>query len=322
MIFTTLGLSLVLAQPASWALQWQSASGCSSEADVKRAVEARLHRAVFSSEPKFIVVGEVDREGSGWRAHITLRDPAGVMLGTRDVVSQEPACISLDSRVTLVVALLIDPLASLRTPSVKQAEAPVLQPLSEPEREALRAALQAPAPGEIEVSFDGDDPNLELLRLVEGPESKGRARVDSGYVSVCRVPCSKLLPSADLYLVAGDGVRPSIAFHLLEQTAVRVQAKAGSLSSFTTAIVLATLGTMSLIGGSLGLYFAAKDTSANGPALVGLTLGSALVGLAGIVGGAALGSSTSTDVQVTPVKWFRADGRVRVEVDGRIHDTL
>ena len=302
MIFTAIGLSLVLAQPASWGLEWQRASGCSGEAEVKQAVEARLHRVVFGTEPKFIVVGVVDRDGGGWRAHITLRDPAGVMLGTRDVVSEESACTSLDSRVTLVVALLIDPLASLRTPVVKQAEAPALLPLTEPENAALRAALQAPAPGEVEVTFDGDDPALELLRLIVGPESKGRARVDSGYVSVCRAPCSKLLPSADLYLVAGQGVRPSIAFHLIDKTPVRVQAKAGSLSAFTTAIVLATLGTVSLIGGSLGLVFAARDTGPSGPALVGLSLGSALVGLAGLVGGAALGSSTATDVQITPVK--------------------
>ncbi len=299
MLITAIGVSLALAQPATWGLEWHSPSECRSEAEVKLALEARLHRAVFASDAKFIVVGVVDREGNGWRAHITLRDPDGVMLGTRDVSSDEPACSSLDSRMTLVVALLIDPMASLRTQGVKPAAAPVLPPLSEADSQVLRAQLGAPAPGEVTVTFEGDDGALELLRLVEGPRSKS-GRADSGYVSVCQAPCSRLLPSADLYLVGGEGIRLSAAFHLIEHQTVRVQAKAGSVSALLTALVLVTLGTLGAIGGSVGLVFAVRDSSESGPALVGLSLGAALAGVASVLGGAVLASTTSTEVHVTP----------------------
>ncbi len=299
--FTSLAMSLVLAQPGatSWGLSWQAPAGCSDGADVRRAVETRLRRPVFGGEPTLVVDGVVERSEPGWRAHLTLRDATGALLGTRDVSSAEPECPSLDSRVTLVVALLIDPTASLRPTIVKQADAPALPPLDAAAAEARRAQANAPAPGQVPVEFAADDASLELYRLVQGPMSPNRAQADSGYLQVCHGPCSVLLPSADLYVVGGIGLRWSGTFLLPAGRAVRVDAKAGSIGALAAAVVLTTLGTAALIGGSIGAVFAANDYGENGPTFFGLTLGAAIAGAAALVGGLALGIGTSTSVQVT-----------------------
>jgi hypothetical protein len=98
---------------ARWGLRWSAPEpGCIQAAPLARAVEARLGRAAFGSEPEFLIDGVLERgRPSGWKAVLTLVDGEGTVLGSREVSTPEEACTAIEPRLVLVLALMIDPAA-------------------------------------------------------------------------------------------------------------------------------------------------------------------------------------------------------------------
>jgi hypothetical protein len=104
------------------------AESCPDEVELARAVDRRLGRPAFVSADQAQLTLETSIEpapAGGFRARITLvRGDASV--GQRELESAEPECAALAEKVSLALALTIDPDAPL-------AEPPQEQPASEPE---------------------------------------------------------------------------------------------------------------------------------------------------------------------------------------------
>lgn len=110
-------------KPKTSSLSWvrlPGAESCIATQALSRAVEERLRRPVFvsPSNADLSVEGHVERSGRGFRAEVTVRDGQGANLGKRELQSPGSACASLDDPLSLAIALMIDPDADRRPPSV------------------------------------------------------------------------------------------------------------------------------------------------------------------------------------------------------------
>lgn len=106
------------ARPA--ALSWVRAPGaelCASGPALAEEVERVLGGAALvpASQAEITVEGRVARAGGSFETSLTLVSRAGAVLGTRRITTAGPGCGALTAEVALVVALMIDPDAALRS---------------------------------------------------------------------------------------------------------------------------------------------------------------------------------------------------------------
>lgn len=99
------------------------AESCPDAQRIAAGVRSRLGRDPFTDEAARNIEGSVNRDGQLWRAHLSVIGPDGVVLGSRDLQSDEPDCSVLADAVTLAVALVIDPRAAFAPPAAKPAPA-------------------------------------------------------------------------------------------------------------------------------------------------------------------------------------------------------
>ena len=128
----------------SW-LRMPGADACIATQPLARAVEERLGRETFVSaaQADLSVEGRIEKKPKGgWRAVITMRDPSGALLGTRELERNDPSCDSMSEPLALVIAVMIDPDAAMRpkTEPAKMEPAPPTPPVVEP------PVVVAPAP--------------------------------------------------------------------------------------------------------------------------------------------------------------------------------
>lgn len=165
------GAALVIAQPASAAgpepataeaplsFRWSfvrlaGAESCPGAERIAAGVRARLGRDPFADDAERNIEGSVSRDGQLWRAHLSVVDPEGVVLGSRDLQSGEPDCTTLADAVTLAVALVIDPRAAFAPPSAPPALPAVAPPAAVP------AVPVAPPPATSAVPAPASPPSL------------------------------------------------------------------------------------------------------------------------------------------------------------------
>ncbi len=293
-------LALLAADPAPaarWGLRWTAPADCRQAADVARAVEDRLHRPTFGPDPRFTVDGVVERVNAQWRARLTLVDAQGTVLGNREVTGTDEACASLDGKLTLVIALLIDPLAGPRPPPT-QSPAPELPPPPSLPREGLFTDE-----GRARVTLDADRTGVRLYRVVlegmaVGPSGSRGAFL--GTASVCEAPCGVPVPLADRYFVGGDDIMRSPDFVLPKANDVTVKVKTGNAAAWLWGFTLATLGLTSVIAGVVGIVVGASLRSSQGtsallPIMGGVTAGGAA--MFGLGWWMVAGNTTTVDVQ-------------------------
>lgn len=279
-------------EPATqWGLRWLAPAECRQAADVSRAVEDLLKKPVFGPEPKLLVDGAVERVDGEWRARLALVDEKGTVLGNRDVTSRDEPCSSLDKKVTLVVALLIDPTASLRGPETPPpAAAPELPPPPPRPREGLFD--DGPR---VRLTLESDPPTVKLHRVVvEGTTGRGSLR---GTTVICDKPCVTLVPQGDRFYVTGDGILPTPEFSLPKASDVLLKVRGGSMGAWSAGLVLASLGLSAAIGGLVGAIVGAASNRGE------LTLGMSALLVGGIgmtIGGGFLASSAQTELEFTP----------------------
>jgi hypothetical protein len=119
---TSLAAALVVSTasaeaPRPAALAWTHGPGaesCIGGPELARAVDARLRRPALVplGAAEIVVHGRIERVGERWQIAVTIEDPSGKQLGTRELVKstvEAPDCRSLDADLGLVVALTIDP---------------------------------------------------------------------------------------------------------------------------------------------------------------------------------------------------------------------
>jgi len=116
----------------TYALSWSRGEGarqCISSHALAKAVEARLGRSVFVSpaDAEYMLEARIEGTPSQWSATISLQDREGRRVGQRDLTSTERDCRALDQSLSLMLALAIDPNATLAA-----ANPPVAPPTSVP----------------------------------------------------------------------------------------------------------------------------------------------------------------------------------------------
>jgi hypothetical protein len=94
------------------------AEACIGTRELALAVEQRLGRAVFASpsQADMQIDARIEPVTLGFRAHLTLSNARGEVLGTRDLDAPESACRAVDEQIVLVMAMLLDPEAALSPP--------------------------------------------------------------------------------------------------------------------------------------------------------------------------------------------------------------
>lgn len=100
----------------SW-LRMPGADSCVATQPLARAVEERLGRETFVSaaQADLSVEGRIEKKPkSGWRAVITMRDPKGALLGTRELERDDASCDTMSEPLALIIAVMIDPDAAMR----------------------------------------------------------------------------------------------------------------------------------------------------------------------------------------------------------------
>lgn len=118
----------------SW-LRMPGADACIATQPLARAVEERLGREVFVSaaQADLSVEGRIEkRKGGGWHAVITMRDPSGTLLGTRELDRPDASCDAMSEPLALVIAVMIDPDAAMRPKTTPAEAAPSLPPAPTP----------------------------------------------------------------------------------------------------------------------------------------------------------------------------------------------
>lgn len=116
----------------SW-VRLPGAESCVPTQDLAQRVEARLGRAVFVSAAQADVSVEGHIEPAplhrgGFRAVLTLRDAHGAALGTRELTRPEASCDAMREPLALVIAVMIDPDASLAPPPAAATAPPASTP--------------------------------------------------------------------------------------------------------------------------------------------------------------------------------------------------
>ncbi len=88
----------------------EDAADCIDADGIRQAVESRLRRPVFVTEPEadVRVQATLRRARSGWAADLALKTPSGRQLGTRQLSTEAPHCSALDDSVALALALMLD----------------------------------------------------------------------------------------------------------------------------------------------------------------------------------------------------------------------
>ncbi len=101
-------------RPVSVRLEWirgARARGCLDGAALRRAVDRRWRRDVFTDEATaaLVVRGTIDAAADGaWTAVIDLRRANGESLGTRTLTTAAPDCSALDDSLALATGLMVD----------------------------------------------------------------------------------------------------------------------------------------------------------------------------------------------------------------------
>jgi hypothetical protein len=115
------------------------ADGCLTARELAQRVEARLGRAAFVSAAKadLFVDVRVARAGRSWRATVAASRASGERVGVRELASAGGDCHGLDEDLVLVVALVIDPMAT---------GAPRAQPAAPAPREVVYVPVPVSVP--------------------------------------------------------------------------------------------------------------------------------------------------------------------------------
>ncbi|HMJ11381.1 MAG TPA: hypothetical protein VK524_08230 [Polyangiaceae bacterium] len=105
--------------PEAVTLRWQrgaSAASCAERESIQRRVEERIGHAAFEERAARVLVVNVERDESGYLAHLYLDTRAGPR-SKRTLRSSDSDCAALESAIVLAVAIAVDPAAALASPT-------------------------------------------------------------------------------------------------------------------------------------------------------------------------------------------------------------
>lgn len=136
----------------------EGADGCIGTRELAEGVEKILRRPTFvsASQADLAIEGraEKNKTGPGFKAVLSVADPAGKPLGTRELTTESSDCHALDDQVELAIALMVDPDASLAPPPPpdppEDPPKPKDPPPPKPVEKKIYVPVAVPAPKEPE----------------------------------------------------------------------------------------------------------------------------------------------------------------------------
>ncbi|WP_437532008.1 hypothetical protein WME79_03790 [Sorangium sp. So ce726] len=180
------------AAPRTSSLAWvrmPGAEACIDARTLAQAVERRLGRAAFvpPTRGEVAIEGRIERsqEAGVWRATIRVFGEGGAAIGSREIEAEQVDCRTIDDQLELVIALLVDPDASLVRPGGPAAAAawgapgtgaaarPAPQPPSATNAAAPPACPPAPAAPSAPWRVGGAVEAVGGLGLTPGPANVG-----------------------------------------------------------------------------------------------------------------------------------------------------
>ncbi len=164
--------------PELVALRWEGygeSEGCLGVPSLMARVEDYLGRRAFDPSSTQVVSVSVDRQGTTrFRAVVRVLDPAGKVLGERELVGEGSTCSALDEPLVLAVALLVDAdLGAAPEPEPEPKPAPPppppleIEPSPAPARGKSEEESRPPDPWRLAADLavlgaDGIQPNLSV----------------------------------------------------------------------------------------------------------------------------------------------------------------
>jgi hypothetical protein len=148
-----------------------------------------------------------------------------------------------------------------------------------------RAQDLPPPPGQdsVYVELGASNPRVRIFHLLP----------DGAAVPVCGVPCRSLLVRDQIYVIAGEGLRPSRPFTLPDHLQ-RVTLDVEPTPAWRYDLAVAMLGTGTVVFGAAGLVFGEDRNRPDPPYAGPLVLGSIVLAL---VGGIVLTANARTTVR-------------------------
>jgi len=210
----------------------EGADSCPDEAEMRKAVAARLGYDPFRPFATTTLTAEITKDKSTFRGRVRLVDEAGVERGARDLESRAADCRDLTTAMALSMSIAIDPLSMTRPPPSEaavvaepaertpeppvpeppapapppakpEAPAPVPPPASPPPRFALGVAGHV-AVGIAPSAAAGVRPSVEILAprwslglegrfdFAAGSASSEGGRTETSLAGGAVVPCLKI----------------------------------------------------------------------------------------------------------------------------------
>ena len=132
---------------AHHALRWTrglGAEACIDAPALTAAVEARLRNRVFGeTDAAVIIEAHVQTMTPGWHVAIAVRRDDGTLIGKRELDERSPNCRVLDEALVLMIALIVDPDAAMRTTASSAPPPIAAPPIAQPSRPWLFEASAA-----------------------------------------------------------------------------------------------------------------------------------------------------------------------------------
>ncbi|MBI5535794.1 MAG: hypothetical protein HY898_23955 [Deltaproteobacteria bacterium] len=164
-VVALLGPAAAQSRPSS-RLSYSRGSGadhCPDEDAIRNAVAGRLGYSPFASGTTGKQISAtIARDGKQLRARVEVRDEAGVVTGSREIVSDKNDCEELASSVTLAISIAIDPLSLTRpAPAASSSQPPPVTSAPPPPTAAPPVTVYVERP----VAAPSAAPRSEPIRL-------------------------------------------------------------------------------------------------------------------------------------------------------------
>ncbi len=246
-----------------WGLAWQAPEGCASTAELSRSVETAVGRQVFATDADVTVDGRAMKSAGGWLAQLTLVNRTGVVLGSRQVDSPAENCQELTSRLSVVIAMMIE--AGPPAPAVVATN-------------DLLGRVEESGPL---VHIDVEHTQVTLMAVtgtISGYMSNGGLVTGKVNEEICRSPCDRHVQNRQQeFFIGGPGVTESGTFNLLvNEGRVDLRVKPGNAG-------MRVGGVLSMIGGAvtfgLGLTMVLFRAPVVGLILMGVAVALEAVGI-------------------------------------------